>query len=280
MRLTLYYFSLMFLSCNALADKAAEYGSNASIGKYLQLPDISLYYETYGDGAPILIIHGNAGSIKDMAPQISHFSKNRRVIVADSRGHGKSGLGKDPLTYEKITADLIKLLDHLGIEKTDIIGWSDGGIVGLHMAMSHPGRLEKLVTFGANLFAGEPAIYPWLNGPLEAWKSAIEAGLASDPSSPEWTIQDQHYKLLMNMTPISKDMLRKITTPTLVIAADRDAITNHHTVEIFEALTNAHLAVLPGSTHWAPMQQPALFNQLTENFLEEPYKRPSSRDAF
>ncbi len=280
MRFILFYLSWVIISFGAYADEPAEFGSNANLGQYLRLPDISLYYEIYGAGAPLLIIHGNAGSIKDMAPQISHFAKHRQVIVADSRGHGKSGLGEGPLTYEKITSDLIKLLDHLNVEKTDIIGWSDGGIVGLHMAMGHSDRINKLVTFGANLFAGEPAIYPWLNGPLEAWKSAIKAGLEADPTSAEWNIQDQHYKLLMDMTPITKDMLKKMTTPTLIIAADRDAITNHHTVEIFEALPNAHLAVLPGSTHWAPMQQPALFNQLTSNFLENPYQRPSSRDAF
>lgn len=256
------------------------YGSNTEVGNILELSDTNLYYEIYGAGEPLLIIHGNAGSLKDMATQIAYFSKDHQVIAADSRGHGKSDLGKNTLTYEQITADFIALLDHLELEKINVLGWSDGGIVGLHLAMTYPKRIQKLIAFGANLFAGEPAIYPWLKGPLAAWDSAISAGLNMDPKSAEWQLQRQHHDLLMKMTPITPAMLKKVETPTLIIAADRDAITNYHTVDIFEALPNAHLAIMPGGTHWAPMKQSDLFNGLVSDFLTKPFQRPTTRDEF
>lgn len=262
----------------SISQSPVPYGDNPAVGQTLKLGDIDLYYEEYGSGDPLLIVHGNGGSIKDMAPQIEPFSKSHRVIVADSRGHGKTKLGDGALTYEKITADLKALLNHLNIAKTDIIGWSDGGVVGLHMALGHPETVGKMVIFGANLFPGEPAIYPWLVEPMQQWDQAIVEGLKEDPESEGWKLQRQHVDLMMKMTPITKEMLKEIKAPTLVAAADKDALTNHHTVDIFEGLPNAHLAILPGATHWEPLRNPTLFNQLASDFLSKPYARPTSQE--
>ncbi len=213
-----------------------------------------------------------------MAAQIEYFSQSYNVIIADNRGHGKSGLGNQPLTYEKINSDLIALLDHLKIKKTNIIGWSDGAVVGLHIASKYPTRVNKLVSFAANLFAGEPAIYPWLDRALRHNGATIQDGLKKNPNDTELQHQKQIYDLMMNMTPITPIMLQQITAPTLVMAGDSDAITNHHTVDIFEHIPNAHLAIMPGQTHFMPMINPEVFNNITAAFLITPYKRPTTME--
>jgi hypothetical protein len=111
------------------------YGRNAAVGKYADIRGFKMYYETYGKGEPLLIIHGNGGSIKDFLYQIPYFAKNYQVIIADSRAQGKSVDPTDSLSYEMMTDDLNALLDKLNLKACYTIGWSDGGINGLLMAI-------------------------------------------------------------------------------------------------------------------------------------------------
>ncbi|MDP3071431.1 MAG: alpha/beta hydrolase [Opitutaceae bacterium] len=130
---------------------APSYGASAEHGHYVAVNGIKLYYESHGSGPVMLQIHGNSGSIADLTPLIGHFAKNHRVLVADSRGHGKSEFGKEPLTYERMAEDLNALLDHVGAQAVSVLGLSDGGILGLLLAMHHPDKVGKLVVAGANL---------------------------------------------------------------------------------------------------------------------------------
>ncbi|WP_339863578.1 alpha/beta hydrolase [Paremcibacter congregatus] len=125
-----------------------SYGQNAASGHYADINGIKFYYETYGDGAPLILIHGNGGSIASLAAQIAFFSRTYKVIVADSRGHGKSGLGDQPLTYRQMMEDWNVLLDLLNIQQAPIFGWSDGGILGLLLAINHPDKVAKLALWG------------------------------------------------------------------------------------------------------------------------------------
>jgi pimeloyl-ACP methyl ester carboxylesterase len=110
-----------------------------------------MYYEIYGKGEPLLIIHGNGGSIENFSNQIPFFSKKYQVILADSRAHGKSVDDQDSLSYEMMADDFAALLDHLKIDSAHVIGWSDGGINGLLLASRHPEKVKKLAATGANL---------------------------------------------------------------------------------------------------------------------------------
>src|ERR1700730_7896915 len=131
---------------------AIPYGSNQAIGKYADLNGIKMYYEIYGQGKPLLLIHGNGGSIKNMGFQIQYFSRYYRCIIGDSRAHGKSGVGEGRLTYEQMADDWAALLDNLKIDSAYVIGWSDGGILGLLLAIHHPKKVSKLAAMGANLW--------------------------------------------------------------------------------------------------------------------------------
>ena len=119
-------------------------------GRYLDAGDVRIYFETYGAGAPVLVLHGGLGSLEDMRHQIRALAATRFVVAADSRGHGRSTDSDAPLSYALMATDMLKLLDALKIDRTDIVGWSDGGIVGLELAMTHPERVGRLVVISAN----------------------------------------------------------------------------------------------------------------------------------
>jgi len=127
----------ILLSLNIYAQHPSEgaydipYGDNPETGKYTVVNGTRLYYETYGYGKPLMLIHGNLGDINKMSHQISYFSKQYYVIVPDCRGRGKSEMNTDSLTYDLITADIIALMVSLNLDSCHIIGWSDGGIIGL-----------------------------------------------------------------------------------------------------------------------------------------------------
>ncbi|MGE5498487.1 MAG: alpha/beta fold hydrolase, partial [Syntrophothermus sp.] len=128
-----------------------DYGNNKMAGSFLTINGVKLYYEVYGNGAPLVLIHGNGGNIGYMRPQIEFFSKNYKVIIMDCRGRGKSELGKDSLTYIQMTKDIADLLNYLHLDSTYIVGRSDGGIIALLMAIYYPDKVKKAVAFAANL---------------------------------------------------------------------------------------------------------------------------------
>ncbi len=139
------------------------YGNNKAVGKYYDIRGFKMYCEVYGKGQPLLIIHGNGGSISNFVYQIPYFSTKYKVIVADSRSQGKSVDTGDSLTYEMMADDYSALLDAMKIDSADVIGWSDGGINGLLLAIRHPEKVKKLAITGANLVPDTTAV------PKEVW---------------------------------------------------------------------------------------------------------------
>ena len=134
------------------------YGAHKAASGTFVHDGVTFYYEVYGAGPPLLLVHGNGGSIGWLATQIEFFKKTHRVIVMDSRDQGRSSDSAVPLTYEKMTDDLAALLEHLQTGPVDIVGWSDGGIETLLMGLRHPSKVRKLVAMAANL--DPEGIYP------------------------------------------------------------------------------------------------------------------------
>ncbi len=132
-------FGFVQLQGQSVSASNIPYGNNKDAGNYAALNGVRIYYEVYGKGNPLILIHGNGGNIKGMQYQIEYFSKYYRVIAMDCRGRGKSELGKDSLTYMQMTKDVVSLLDYLHVDSTFIIGRSDGGIIGLLMGIYYPG---------------------------------------------------------------------------------------------------------------------------------------------
>ncbi|MCF6215062.1 MAG: alpha/beta hydrolase [Emcibacter sp.] len=257
---------------------SVAYGNNAAVGKYAHVNGIKMYYEIYGRGAPLVLIHGNGDSIAGLAAQIDYFSRYYKVIVADSRGHGKSGLGTDQLTYPMMMEDWHDLLTGLNVSKAKIFGWSDGGILGLLMAIKYPENIDKLAIMGANLRPDETAVYSWVQPILMQARTHVEAMIAQKDTSNDWGLQRQLLNLLTTQPDIDVKSLQQIKLPVLVMAGDRDVIKEEHTLEIFQNLENAHLAILPGNTHFAPVNDSVKFNALLSDFFKNPFTKPSTED--
>jgi len=259
----------------AVAPDPPDYGENDSAGHSVELDGISLYYETYGKGAPLLLLHGNGGDISSMGDQLDFFSNHYQVIAPDSRGHGKSEMGPGRLTYRQMAEDMNALLDKLGLKKVDVLGWSDGGIVGLLLAINHPDKVDKLAIMGANIEPG--GLYDWESSSIKKQLEEVDAQIANGDTSEPWDVYHQQLSLMVSQPHIPLEKLKGITSPTLVMAADKDVVRDDHTQSIFNALPNAHLCIFPGATHMIPMEDPELFNQTVERFFSKPFTRPDTK---
>jgi len=270
---------LLVLVSTATNAEDTPYGDNPEAGHFAKLNGIKMYYETYGSGDPLLLIHGNGQSIVDMQFQIAYFAHNYSVIVADSRGHGKSGLGTGRLTYVQMVDDYNALLEQLDVAGAYVVGWSDGGIQALLLAIRHPDKVRKMAIMGANLRPDQTAIEAWVPGLLQPLSDAIDEMIANQDTSEDWQHHRALLDLLMTQPNIPVESLRGINVPVLVIAGDKDIIRATHTLEIFDNLPKAQLAILPGQTHWAPVTDPDGFNQLVGKFFATPFTRPTSRET-
>jgi pimeloyl-ACP methyl ester carboxylesterase len=253
------------------------YGHNDSAGRSIELNGIKLYFETYGEGTPVLLLHGNGDDIAAMGYQIKFFSEKYRVIAADSRGHGKSEMGPGRLTYEQMAEDCNALLEKLDLKKVYVLGWSDGGIIGLLLAMNHPDKVAKLAIMGANL--NPRGVYDWAYDWAVQQETNADAMIANGASEP-WRVYKQYYDLLAKQPNIPAAKLKAVTAPTLVMAGDRDVIRDEHTLEIFHALPRAHLCIFPGATHLILWDNPVLFNQTVDKFFREPFTMPATKDEY
>lgn len=252
------------------------YGNNETVGKYAEINGAKIYYEEYGKGEPLLLIHGNGGDIKSMGNQIDYFKTKYRVIIANNRGQGKSELKTDSLTYSQITKDWDGLVDFLKLDSINIIGWSDGGIVGLKMAISGKSKINKLVAMGANLRPDSTALNYWAVNDVLQSKKAISLKIQEHDTTSNWNLQKQLVGLLSDQPNIPIGDLSKIEAKVLIIAGDEDIIRNKHSLEIYENIPKAQLCIMPGETHFTPASNPKLFNDIVNRFLIEPFKRPDS----
>lgn len=263
---------------NAAPAFEVPYGNNAKAGVFVPVNGIKVYYESYGNGPPLLAIHGNGQSLRAMAYQIQFFSREYKVIAADNRGHGKSEMGKPPLTYEQMAEDFNGVLEKLHLKSVFVLGWSDGGILGLLLAIHHPDKVGKLAIMGANL---EPsAAEDWALKFVAEQEKIVDEKLAAKDDSQPWSVMKQYLGLLRDQPHIPLSDLQRISAPTLVMAGDKDVIRNEHTLKIFENIPKAHLCIFPGATHMISRENPKLFNETVERFFKAPFTRPDTKDLF
>jgi len=245
-----------------------RYGANATAGRTFTHDGVTLYYEVYGAGEPLLVVHGNGGSIGGLSGQIDHFRKRYQVIAMDSRDHGRSGDSPDTLTYERMTDDLAALLDHLKTGPVNVLGWSDGGIEALLLGIRHPAKVKKIAAMAANLNPSADAYHPEF---IAVIKSMIDAPPAAARDTPQGRRAAKVRRMAIDEPHIDVAALESITAPTLIMAGDHDIIRDEHTVEIYHHLPNSQLAIFPNATHMVPFDDPALFNATVERFLRTPF---------
>ena len=223
--------------------------------------DISLNYEERGNGSPLVLLHGNGEDLSYFRHQTEYFSANFRVIAVDTRGHGKSPRGDAPFTIRQFAEDLKNFLDSLGIEKADILGFSDGGNIALIFAMKYPDRVNRLILNGANLFSyGVKASVqlPIVIGYRIASRFAKK--------SPEARRNAELLGLMVNDPDIKPKELSAVRARTLVIAGTRDMIQRSHTELIYKSLPDARIAFVRGD-HFIADKNPDEFNRIVGRFL-------------
>jgi len=232
--------------------------------------DIQMYYAVYGEGEPVLLIHGGLGNADVWGFQLPALAESHKVIVADSRGHGRSTRSDKPFGYQLMADDYLALLDHLDIDKVALVGWSDGGIIGLDIAIRHPERLSRLFAFAANYTpAGvKPSVAddPTFNAYIAR---AGEDYARLSPTPDEFDAFVEQISQMWATEPnYAKAQLQAITVPTVIFDGDHDeAIEPAHTAEMAQLISRARLVIMKDASHFAMWQHPEEFNATVLDFL-------------
>jgi pimeloyl-ACP methyl ester carboxylesterase len=231
-----------------------------------------IYYSTYGVGAPVILLHGGLASQRYWGDQVEPLvADHHRVILIDSRGHGRSSRDARPYTYELMASDVVAVMDALKVRRAAVVGWSDGAIIGLVMALKDPERLTRVFAFAANM---DP--------------SGVKPDTETNPTFSRFIRENE--KIYAELSPTPRDYagftaaiekmwadepnytaadLARIKTPTAIVDGDHDeAIKREHTEYLARSIPGAKLIVLEDVSHFAMLQDPAQFNAAMIGFLD------------
>jgi pimeloyl-ACP methyl ester carboxylesterase len=274
---------LVLASCNTKTEIQIEYGSNSTVGKYMDVNDIKIYYEVYGEGEPLLLLHVNSGSIENFIYNIPELSKHFKVIAIDSRAQGRSYDSDKEITYALMASDMSELIDKLNLGKVNVVGWSDGGNIGLELAFAHPEKLLKVVAFGANYthenwmapadsvtMASDDPLWERTSIIMNKYKTTFDRLSPNKEKIPG--IRKKLEDLMANYPNFTIDQLKTIKVPFLIVAGDHDVINLDQTIAMFTNLTQAQLLIVPGASHFVPVEFPDLANSEIIKFLKAPYR--------
>jgi pimeloyl-ACP methyl ester carboxylesterase len=284
MKTTVLFLLIPFLAyCNNPEPKQIVYGSNKQAGNYIHVNDIKIYYEIYGKGEPLLLMHGNSGSIENFVFQIPELSKYFKVIAVDSRAQGRSTDSEKEITYALMASDMAELIDKLKLGSVYVLGWSDGGNNGLELAYAYPEKVRKLIIVGAN-YTHENQTATGDNIDMDPYDSMIVQNKAllrkystrAEKLSPNPeklpAIKKKLSDLMTKYPNFTPEQLRKIKTPTLVVAGDHDLINMNQTITLFNTLPNTQLFIVPGATHIVLVEQPTLVNRVVISFFKTKFR--------
>jgi pimeloyl-ACP methyl ester carboxylesterase len=238
---------------------------------YLDANGVHTFYEEHGSGEPLLLLHGGLVDGDSFGQQTPALAERYRVIVPDRRGHGRTPDVEGPISYDVMADDTIALVEALGTGPAHLVGWSDGGNVGLLVAIKRPDLVRRLVTIGSNfstdgLTREAAAAFrpdtPTSAVPVmrEAWKVN-----AVDPDRFEAVLEKMQGCWFDYSIPTAD--LARITAPTLIVVGDDDIARFEHTIELYDTIPDAQLAVIPGTSHLAPLEKADLVNRLVLDFL-------------
>jgi len=233
---------------------------------------VSIHYAIYGQGSPVVFLHGGLANTDYWGNQVSAVAAHHTVVLIDSRGHGRSTRDSRPYGYDLMADDVVAVLDALKIPKADIVGWSDGGILGIDLALRHKDRIGKVFAFAANTVTSGVKEGVEKNPTFAAYIERAGHEYKAHSATPkEYTaFVDQISKMWAEQPNWTDDQLKSIDTPILVVDGDHDeAIKREHTEYIAATIPHAGLLILPNVSHFAFLQDPALFNFAVLHFLDD-----------
>jgi pimeloyl-ACP methyl ester carboxylesterase len=239
-------------------------------GGQAQVNGISIHYAISGHGSPVIFLHGGLANIDYWGNQVPAVAAHHTVILMDSRGHGRSTRDTRPYGYDLMADDVIALMDVLKISKADIVGWSDGGILGLDLAMRYKDRIGKVFAFAANTLTSGVKDGVEKNPTFAAYieRAGREYRTLSATPDDYNAFVEQISRMWAEQPNWSDAQLRDIDTPVLVVDGDHDeAIKREHTEYIAATIPHAGLLILPNVSHFAFLQDPEQFNFAILHFL-------------
>ena len=247
---------------------------------------MALYSEVIGSGEPILLLHGGFCSLESMRPQADALASDYRVYAFERPGHGRSADIDGAYSYALCVADTLAYLDAQGLDSVHVVGYSDGAIIGLLLALDHPERIRSLVAISGNL---DPSAFE----PSGASAALTLDSLAKPADRPN--LEEMHYRRLSPDGPehmkvvldklftlwttephIDPARLASITAPTLVMSGDRDSIPPQHSLLIAASIPGAQLCIVPGTSHGLVAERPERVGSIIQEFLGETTGRARS----
>ena len=232
---------------------------------------VRIWYATYGNGQPVILLHGGLGNSNYWGNQVPVLAKQYRVIVMDSRGHGKSTHNEQPYSYELMASDVTGLMDFLKIKKVAIIGWSDGAILGLDIAVKHPERVTKLFAYAANSSPDGVRSDVFKSTVFNAYIARTQKEYEKLSSTPKEfkVFFEELSKMSATQPNFTKEQLKSIKVPVWIVAGDHDEVVKRENTEFMAAaIPNAGLLIQPWVSHFSFLQNPQQFNTDLLHFLK------------
>lgn len=246
-------------------------------GVFIPVNGINMYYEEYGEGPALLLIHENGGSVESFNGQINFFSKKYKVIVADSRGQGNTNNAADSITYELMTDDYFALMEKLELDSAYVVGIDDGAIIGLMLAVQYPEKVKMLAVYSARLNADSSSVVAASTDLTKFYKQMYADSIKAGKNQFKDALQLTN--LTLHHPQIEPELLLNITAPVLVMGGDRDIVQLEHTVFIYRQLPRAQLTIFPGATHYLVNETPMIINNAISRFFSKPFYDPDVEET-
>ena len=229
---------------------------------FVQADGAQIHFCAIGQGKPVVFLHGNGENYKVFRQQAVYFKMNYRLVFIDSRGHGQSSMGKEDLNFDRMAEDVVRVLEHLKINKAAFVGFSDGANLGINIALKYPSYVEKLAAVSGNInpHGMDKKFYYTIKGQYKVFDLLSKI-------HPFFNRKKQLYSLMLFHPRISFGSLAEIKAPVLVVAGDRDMIKDSHTRAIAAAIPDARLKIIKDAGHMGIFNKADEYNQVIEEFL-------------
>ncbi len=278
-----------FVSRDLFGKSRGQVSAQKGAGNYASVNGLELYYEVYGEGQPLILLHGGLGGIVDFSQLIPTLAESRQVIAVELQGHGHTADSDRPMSFESMADDIAALIDYLGYEQADLLGYSLGGGVALQTAIRHPEVVRKLILVSTPYRQAD--IFPeYLAGMSAMNAQAAEAMLETPmyqfyasvaPNPHNWPILVTKLGDLLRQDYNWSDDVAALSMPTLIVVGDSDLIHPAPAVELFgllgggvpgdfAGLPHSQLAILPSTTHFTILSRGNLLLPLLTPFLDAP----------
>jgi len=250
--------------------------ANDNQSGYVKSSGTKIYYEVIGEGEPLVLLHGGLGPGGHYKRNIPEFQKHFQLITIHTRGHGKSSDNDQPFSYASFADDVNNVLEHLEINSTNVIGFSDGGVIGYQLVAKYPERVNKLIAVGANTKVEGLTV-----GTIDWTKNSLSPKYVAenmpDIKKTYTTLNPnpENFDNYINKTQeiwlrdpyVKEEKFKTIKSPVLILGGDNDAINLEHFIEMHHLLDNSQLCIIPDATHFVLSEKPEVVNEICVEFL-------------